>query len=263
MRIAVLMKPILNALNINAIDQEVLSKANLKLNEADKSALELALKLKEQLGGEVIAITALTWFCNEDKRIKEVIKLLREALAIGADRAIIVKGTNLCTGNHVITAKALIKAIKKSGPYDLILCGEGSSDIFSQVIPVIVASKLNIPFIGLVKNIEISSNKIIANIKLDNVEMSIEVELPVVASIMKDIVTPRLPTLIGLKRAYEKPVDVIEFSEEDTFTKSVEMVNLKVITRVRKQIIRAHMPSDKLANEFVNILKELHVVKIQ
>ncbi|RLG87336.1 MAG: hypothetical protein DRO15_05040 [Thermoprotei archaeon] len=259
MRITVLVKPILDISRTDIISRDVLPRANLKINDVDKSALELALKLKNQLGGEVIVISALTWFCSETRRIREVAKLLRETLALGADKAIMVKGSDLCIGDHRITAEALLEAIKRSGPYDLILCGEGSSDIFSQVVPVLIASKLNIPFIGLVKDMKISSNKVIADLKLDNVVMSIEVELPVVASVAKEIATPRLPTLIDLKRAYKKPIDIIDFSRK-CLTRDIEIIDFKVVSEARKQLIKVHASPNEMATELINVLKELHVV---
>lgn len=100
----------------------ILGQVPRKISNFDKNALEAAIKLKEEHGGEVIALTA----CSEDPS-----KGVKEALAMGVDIAYIVSDPSFEDSDPFTTSLVLAEAIKKIGSFDLILCGEAAIDGFA------------------------------------------------------------------------------------------------------------------------------------
>ena len=92
------------------------------ISEADKNAIEEAVRLKEKHGGK---ITVLTLGPPQSK------EALREAIAMGADEGYMLSGTEFDNSDAHATAIALVSAIKKIGQFDMILCGETSEDQYS------------------------------------------------------------------------------------------------------------------------------------
>ena len=105
-----------------------------KISDIDKNAVEEAIKIKEKHGGKITVVTIGP--ANAKERIKEL-------LAMGADEGIIVIAPD--TIDYHMTATLVAEASKKIGSYDLILCGEASTDLFSGQIGPRVAGLLNIP----------------------------------------------------------------------------------------------------------------------
>ncbi|UCG44900.1 MAG: electron transfer flavoprotein subunit beta, partial [Candidatus Bathyarchaeota archaeon] len=102
-----------------------ISDAPRKISDFDKNALEAAVKLKETLGGEVIVVSV---------GILDAKLVLREALAMGADRAYLMSDPSFEHSDTLATSRILAIGIAKLGDYDLILCGEASIDSYSGQI---------------------------------------------------------------------------------------------------------------------------------
>ena len=162
----------------------------------DEFALETALRLKEAKGvGEIIAITLGDAPSAEQ---------LRSALAVGADRAILLKGPATIDGSA--TAKALADEIKTHSP-DLVLCGMKAVDNDQQQVGVMLAEYLGMPSVSVVAELEAEDGKVVAHREIEGGVEVVEVALPAVITTTKGKHEPRYPSLKGIMAAKKKPLE--------------------------------------------------------
>ena len=162
----------------------------------DEFALETALRLKEAKGaGEVIAITLGDAPSAEQ---------LRSALAMGADRAILLKGQATIDGSA--TAKALAEEIKTHSP-DLVMCGMKAVDNDQQQVGVMLAEYLGMPCVSVVAELEAEDGKVVAHREIEGGVEVVEVPLPAVITATKGKHEPRYPSLKGIMAAKKKPLE--------------------------------------------------------
>ena len=148
MKIAVCVKHAIDETELKTDSSGVprLSGAAAKMSTFDKNAVEEALRLRSTHTGEVVAVTV----GGPDSK-----KTLKEALAMGADRGVIVDAdpTELDTFK---TASLLLAAIKKTGPFDIIICSEGSSDTYTGQVPPTLAELSGLPYVGYVRKLDVN-----------------------------------------------------------------------------------------------------------
>ena len=174
------------------------------LNESDAYALEEALQLKEQHGGEVIVLSA------GPERVGSTI---REALAKGADRAIHIDCEDLGLRDALGVARLLAAAIQPENP-DLILTGLQSDDLGYGQTGVILAELLNLPHSSLILHVEKSGTGITVKRELEEGWFqNIELPLPAALTIQSGGAKLRYATLMGIKRAKTKEVRRVTAAE--------------------------------------------------
>jgi electron transfer flavoprotein beta subunit len=199
MDIIVCMKqvPDLDQIRIKRETREpVLEGAPFLFGAFEKNALEESVRIKEKHGGKVIALALGT------PKLKD---LIIEALAIGADEAIILTDPGFAGGGSDGAAQALAAAIRKIGKFDLILMGEGSADNYSGQVIGRVAELLDLPQITYVRELHIEGNRVRATRDLEDALEIVESDLPVVVSATGELNTPRLPPLTAILKASRKP----------------------------------------------------------
>jgi len=200
MNIIVCLKPVpdLQQIRIKRETREpVLEGVPFVFGPFEKNALEEAVRLKEKHGGTVIALALGT------PKLKENIL---EALAMGADQAILLTDPAFAGGDSAATAQVLAAAIRKIGTFDLILMGEGSADNYSSQVVGRVAELLDLPQITFVRELTIADHRIRATRDLEDALQVVEAELPVVVSATSELNTPRLPPLTAILKAAKKPI---------------------------------------------------------
>ena len=165
------------------------------INPEDKNALEAALSLREQLGGEVVVISMGPPQADD---------ALREALAMGADRAILLTDRAFAGADTWATATTLGIAIERIGDYDLILAGRQAIDGDTAQVGPQLAEYLNIPQITYVREYEIADGKVRAQRALEDGYELLEAPLPALLTVTKDTNKPRYPTAPGIFRAYRE-----------------------------------------------------------
>jgi electron transfer flavoprotein beta subunit len=165
----------------------------------EKCALEEAVRIKEKHGGKVTAVAA------GSPKLKDTIK---EALAIGADEAVILIDPVFQHSDTMGSARLLAKAIEKIGEYDLILLGDGSTDNYSGQVPPRLAELLSLPQAAFVREMEVVDNGLRVVRDLENALEVVEVDLPAVISVTTELNTPRLPPLSAILKAGRKPLHV-------------------------------------------------------
>lgn len=164
------------------------------INPFDENAIEAGLQLKEKLGG------TLTVVCMGPKQAEEG---LRQAIAIGADDAILLSDAAFRGSDTLATSAALAYAVKKIGEYDLILCGKQAIDGDTAQVPAGLAERLGIPQVTLAIGIEPSetANRLQVKRVTDDAYELLEVRLPAVVSVVKQINDPRYPAMKGVLKA--------------------------------------------------------------
>ena len=182
-----------------AADGKVLDPAGVTwiLNPYDEFALEQALRIKESQGsGEVVVISL---------GAAQVQTTLRNALAMGADRAIHLK-TEGPSADPLATAKALASEIQGLAPQIVWLGKQAVDDDQAQVGPML-GELLSWPCVTVVAKLELSGNKAVVEREIEGGREVIEVELPVVLAADKGLNEPRYASLKGIMAAKKKPID--------------------------------------------------------
>lgn len=181
------------------------------INPNDRNALELALTLKEECKIEVIVLSMGPPQAEE---------ALREALAMGVDKAILLSDRAFAGADTLATSHTLALAIKKilnesdSEEKYLIICGTQAVDGDTGQVPPELAEELGIPQITHVESVELSEHKIVVERKFRATEIVvIETKLPALISVFIDINKPRYPSMAGIMKAYEK-TNVIYFDSK-------------------------------------------------
>ena len=206
MNIVVCLKQIPDLVYIRVKDRKpILEGAPLIFGEMDRNALEEAVRIKEKIEGTKVIAMAMG-----GAKLKEGIK---SALAIGADEAILLMEPFFANSDTAGTAKALAKAIEKIGGYDLILCGEGSTDNYSGQVGPRLAELLNLPQITYVRKVEINGNKIRAVRNMEESFEVAEVEMPALVTVANEINKPRLALLKDILKAGRKPVKELKLAD--------------------------------------------------
>jgi len=176
------------------------------INEWDEYAAEEAILIKERFGGTVVAITVGP---------PEAEATLRRVLAKGADMAIRVWDDALEGSDGYVIAKVLAKTIEARGlKYDLILTGaQAADDGFAAVGPML-AELLGIPHATLVKKEEIMDGRVRVHRELEGgLEEVVELELPALLTIQTGINEPRYVSIMGIRRARKKPLEVLSLAD--------------------------------------------------
>jgi electron transfer flavoprotein beta subunit len=165
--------------------------------DMDRNALEEAVRLKEKVGGKVTAVSV------GSTRLRETIK---DALAGGADEAVVLIDPLFRKLDSQMTAKILAKAIQEIGKYDLIILGEGSTDNYSGQVGPRLAEILGLPAITYVGQLEYADNKMRATRNMEESFELVESSLPLLITVTTGINEPRLPSLMQILKASKKPL---------------------------------------------------------
>jgi len=177
--------------------EPVLEGLPLLFGDMDKNALEEAVRIREKIGGKVIALSL------GSMKLKETIK---DALAGGADEAVVLIDPLFAKADSRGTAKALAKAIQKIGKFDLIILGEGSTDNYSGQTGPRLAEILDLPSITYVKQVEFADGKIKATRNMEESFEVVESRLPALMTVTTGINEPRIPSLMQILKAAKKPL---------------------------------------------------------
>ncbi len=231
------------------------SRAKYKMSEYDRNALEEASLLAEKLGATVTALSFGT----------DVVKQsLKDALSRGPEKAYYVKDVAAATADACVTANVLAAAVRAIGQFDLILCGEGSADSYSQQVGPRLASLLGIPAVTFATGIEVQDGKAVITRKLGDCVETSATDLPVLVTVLPEINKPRIPGLKQVLGASKKPMTELalgelQLSDEDLRPKA----RLKVIkgyAMIRKHIIFKDGPLPQSVAQLVASLSKEGVI---
>ncbi|MEZ0289594.1 MAG: electron transfer flavoprotein subunit beta/FixA family protein [Sulfolobales archaeon] len=209
----------------------------LKISDIDRNAIEEAQRLRSLGFSKVYSLTVLTWG-PLNKRVQEAQSLLREVLALGVDESILIADESTISAESSYTAKIIANAIKKIGNVNLVLAGEASIDKFTSQIPARVAAELNYSYTGFVRKIDVKEGRIIAERDLENYTEIVELRMPAVIAVTREINTPRLPTLLQIRSAMKKPLTIYKTTDLGVeMPKKLVEVSYEGIRVSRKNIV--------------------------
>ena len=170
------------------------------LNHFDTQAVEEALRIKERDGdGEVVLVSM-----GPEKALDS----LRKALAMGADRAVLVSDEQAAGSDLVATSRVLAAVLEREGA-DLVLFGQQGGDSDGAVLWAAVADRLRRPVISQVAELEIADGKLKGKRQTEFGYDVIEAPLPAVIAVSDAINEPRYPSLKGIMGAKKKPQETL------------------------------------------------------
>lgn len=205
MNIIVTVKQVPNTQNVR-IDPEtgIMDRSNAPsiMNPTDSHALEAALWLKTVLDGAA-SVVVLSMGPPQAENV------LREALAMGADRAVLLCDPAFAGADTLATAYTLSRAIRKLGEFGIILCGHHSMDGETGQVGPQVAGYLNIPQVTHAESIDHDRGLLTISSSFERVMRIVEATPPVLITVSRNFNKPRYKTMNGILRAFrEKTVDV-------------------------------------------------------
>jgi electron transfer flavoprotein beta subunit len=174
---------------------------SLVINPFDEQAVEAAIQIRENsANADAVTITILT--LSEEVPVK----MVKHALALGADEGVMLSGSAFAGSDSYATAKALAAAIRKLGSIDLVVTGRQAADSDSGVVGLGIAELLDLPAITLAKKIKISGNEVIVERVVGDGEETVVAPIPAVVTIAHEFGAVRYPSLRETMRAGKKPV---------------------------------------------------------
>ena len=174
------------------------------LNSFDANAVEEALRIKEASGeGEVVLVSMGP---------ARTLEAMRKALAMGADRAVLVSDDAAAGSDLVATSRVLAAALEREQP-DLVLFGQQASDSDGAVLWAAVADRLRRPLVSQAAELEVADGKVRAKRQTEFGYDRIEAPLPAVVAVSDAINEPRYPSLKGIMGAKSKPQETLSLSD--------------------------------------------------
>ena len=170
------------------------------MNPLDTYALEEGVRIKERCGGKVTVISMGPPQAEE---------MLREAISLGADEAILLSDKAFAGADTWATAYTLAVAINKLGQYDIIICGRQTLDGDTGQVGPELAEMLGIPFVAYVSQIEeIADGQVQVQRMVEEGHETIQTPVPALITVVKEINVPRLPSLRGIARSESAVIPV-------------------------------------------------------
>ncbi len=171
----------------------------LILDESDSYGVEMALQLVTAAGGGAVSLVSMA--PNEE------VSGLRTALAMGAEKAVLVSDASLAGADALTTAKVLAGAVGRAGEYDLVIAGTESSDGYTGTVPEQIAEVLGLPSVTFAKSIEVDGSTVKVERQTEAGYDEVTCSLPAVVSVTAGVVEPRYPSFKGIMAAKSKPVE--------------------------------------------------------
>jgi len=203
-----------------------------EINPPDANALELALQIKDRQPAEIVVVSMGPTSFDES---------LERAVAMGADRAVLLTDRILGGSDTVPTAYALSETIRKIGGYDLILCGEETTDASTGHVGPGIAGHLDFPQITYISEIKIVDGKVRARRTAEDGTEWWETAMPCLLTVNFGCTKPRDPTLLGKIRVKRGGV-IVHWSCADVGI-DPNKVGLKNSPTIVAKVDTVHLPA--------------------
>lgn len=206
MKIAVCVKQVPDATAVKRIDPQTKRldrSGEAALNATDLNAVEEAIRVKEAQGGEVVLVSV-----GPEKAVES----LRKALAMGADRAVLVADEAIAGSDLVATSRVLAAALEREQA-ELVLFGQASSDGDGSVLWAAVADRLQRPLVSQVATLTTDGATVTGKRQTEHGYDTITAPLPAVVAVSDAINEPRYPSLKGIMGAKSKPQETLSLGD--------------------------------------------------
>nr|WP_312578478.1 electron transfer flavoprotein subunit beta/FixA family protein [Sedimentibacter sp.] len=227
------------------------------INPFDTYAIEEAVRIKEKIGAEVYGLSM---------GIPASLEMLREAISLKVDKAMLLTDRKFAGADTLATSYTLSLGIRKIGDYDLIICGKQATDGDTAQVGPSLAKTLGVAYITDVSKIIEIKNNVMNCMKItDDGYEELEVKLPALITVVKEINMPRLPSIKEMKRARQANIEIVTF---DDIKADEDRLGLKGSpTKVRRTFVPIHEISSEIikgtTEEKVNRLYEVLSLKLQ
>ena len=175
-------------------------------NPDDMNALEAALKIKDATGCKVVVVTMGP---------PPAAGMLREALAMGADEAVLVSAREFGGSDTYATSQILAAAINKIGVEadDIVMCGRQAIDGDTAQVGPQIAEKLHLPQVSYVAEIAVENKAVTVKRLLEDGYMTIKVQTPCLLTCVKELNDARYMSVGGIMECYNKPLDAFDYEK--------------------------------------------------
>lgn len=228
-----------------------LSKANPKISQFDLNALQAAVDIKEQNADANIKVLSIGGKGLENTKVR------KDILSRGADELVVISNDKFENLLPCDTAEMFKQTASNLG-FDLIVCGDGSGDLFAGQTGLRVGALLDIPAINCVnKIVSVDATKIVVQRELENEIEELEIALPALICVSTDINTPAIPGMKAILAAAKKPVNVMDSNFD--LSSVVELKEVKAPKKKdRLKMIVEGDGDDKIAEFAANFKKALN-----
>jgi len=228
-----------------------LSKANPKISQFDLNALQAAVDIKEQNADANIKVLSIGGKGLENTKVR------KDILSRGADELVVISNDKFENLLPCDTAEMFKQTASNLG-FDLIICGDGSGDLFAGQTGLRVGALLDIPAINCVnKIVSVDATKIVVQRELENEIEELEIALPALICVSTDINTPAIPGMKAILAAAKKPVNVMDSNFD--LSSVVELKEVKAPKKKdRLKVIVEGDGDDKIAEFAANFKKALN-----
>ncbi len=211
------------------------------LDDTDRYGVEMGLTIAEQTEGSVALVSMGP---------AGSLQGIRQALAMGADRAVVIDDPNLRGADSLATARVLTAAISREG-FDVVIAGTESTDGYSGVVPQQIAELLNVPLLSFAKKVDLEGDRIRIERQTDYGFDLVEAAPPAVITVTSGVVEPRYPTFKGIMAAKSKPIDQVSAGE------------LGVTTAAGQEIVAVRAAPERAAGEVIEDEGDAHLRIVQ
>lgn len=177
------------------------------LNELDENAVEAALTIAEEHGGEVVALTVGP---------AAAAGAVRKALQMGTDAAVHVLDERIAGADVLGTAEVLAAAVRtvaEDGPVDLVVTGMAALDSLTSMVPAALAATLGLPALTLAAEVTVADGVVRVRRDVGEVAEVLEADLPALVSVTDQANEPRYPNFKGIMAAKKKPVRTLDLDD--------------------------------------------------
>lgn len=206
MRIAVCVKQIPDPAAPYDLDSEnhwIVRPNDQVLDDTDRFGIEVGLQLAEASDG------TMTLFSMGPSGSLQGI---RQALAMGADKAVLIDDESLRGSDALTTSRILSAAIEREG-FDIVIAGMESTDGFTGAVPQMMSEILDVPCLSFARKVDVGEDVVTIERQTATGYEVVTSELPVLLGVTAGVVEPRYPTFKGIMQAKSKPVDTLTASD--------------------------------------------------
>ena len=211
------------------------------LDDTDRYGVEMGLMIAEQTEGTVTLVSM-----GPAGNLQGI----RQALAMGADKAVVVDDPSLRGADSLTTARILSEAVGREG-FDVVIAGTESTDGYSGVVPQQMAEFLQAPALTFAKKVELDGTTIRIERQTEYGYDIVESSTPAVITVTAGVVEPRYPTFKGIMAAKAKPIDQITAAD------------LGVTVSTGQEIVAVRPAPERAAGEIIEDDGEAHLRIVQ
>lgn len=223
-----------------------------RFGDIDKGAVEVAVRLKETCDASVEAL------CLGPAAAGVAAK---DLLAMGADEATVIEDPFDGAADAAVAVRILEAAIRKRGPFDLIVCGFASDDGYTYQVGPRLAERLGLPLVSYVREIALDGDSLTAARDLEDGTQTVCVLLPAIVSVAEEAFVPRRVTLLQAMKAQKKPTNVWSLEKDlglsrdvlDEFAGFTVASEAGIVVDRRRQLLKGQDVVE-LADRFIDAL---------